>query len=137
MSIYHEFTPDQQVRFIIDALEDVKGLDIQVFDTTGLSNLFDRLVIASGTSNRHTKSMIRSAVNAVREQQIDIIALEGEETGEWVLLDIGDVVLHCMIGPIRDYYNLEGIWGSKPLEVELLPLSKTKPQETGFIDLGV
>lgn len=110
-------------RLVIDALEDVKAQDIKVFNTTDLTGMFDRVVIASGTSNRQTRALASSVVNAAREHKLPIVAYEGEDTGEWVLVDLGDVVVHCMQPEIRRYYNLEEIWGGKPVRVRLLPQS--------------
>ena len=118
-------------RLVIDALEDVKAQDIRVFNTSHLTSLFDRVVIASGTSNRQTRALASSVVNAARAHKIPIIALEGEESGEWVLVDIGDVVIHCMQPAIRQYYNLEAVWGDKPVRVRLLDQSKG-PAMQGF-----
>lgn len=114
-------------RLVIDALEDAKAQDIKVFDTTGLTGLFDRVIIASGTSNRQTRSLARSVYDAAREQKVDVLSVEGEDTGEWVVLDLADIVIHCMQPAIRQYYNLEAIWGEKPVEVELLPQSRLVP----------
>jgi ribosome-associated protein len=105
-------------RLIVDALEDVKGQDIKVFNTAGLTGLFDRIVIASGTSNRQTKALAASVRDKVKEGGGHIIGVEGEETGEWVLVDLGDAVVHIMQPPIRSYYNLEEIWGAKPVNLK-------------------
>ncbi len=120
-------------RLVINALEDVKAQDIRVFNTSHLTSLFDRVVIASGTSNRQTRALASSVVNAARAHKIPIIALEGEESGEWVLVDIGDIVIHCMQPAIRQYYNLEAVWGDKPVRVKLLDQSKG-PSMQGYID---
>ncbi len=114
-------------RLVIDALEDAKAQDIKVFDTTKLTSLFDRVIIASGTSNRQTRSLARSVYDAVREKKIEVLSLEGEDTGEWVVIDLGDIVVHCMQPAIRQYYNLEAIWGEKPVRVKLLPQSQLVP----------
>jgi ribosome-associated protein len=106
-------------RVVIDALEDVKAQDIKVFNTTGLTSLFDRVVIASGTSNRQTRALAASVRDRVRERGGAVISVEGEDTGEWVLVDLGDVVVHIMQPTIRAYYNLEEIWGGKPVRVKL------------------
>jgi len=111
-------------RLVINALEDVKAQDIRVFNTSHLTSLFDRVVIASGTSNRQTRALASSVVNAARAHKIPIIALEGQDSGEWVLVDIGDIVIHCMQPAIRQYYNLEAVWGDKPVRVRLLEQSK-------------
>lgn len=110
-------------RLVIDALEDVKAQDIKVFNTSHITSLFDRVVIASGTSNRQTRSLASSVIDAAREHNVPILAYEGEDTGEWVLVDLGDIVIHCMQPAIRQYYNLEEIWGGKPVRVKLLPQS--------------
>ena len=110
-------------RLVIDALEDVKAQDIKIFNTTHITGLFDRVVIASGTSNRQTRALASSVMDAARENNVHILAYEGEDTGEWVLVDLGDIVVHCMQPAIRQYYNLEEIWGGKPVKVKLLPQS--------------
>jgi ribosome-associated protein len=110
-------------RLVIDALEDVKAQDIKVFNTTDITGMFDRVVIATGTSNRQTRALASSVANAARSNKIPVVALEGEDTGEWVLVDLGDIVVHCMQPQIRQYYNLEEIWGGKPVKVKLLPQS--------------
>ncbi|HMS78410.1 MAG TPA: ribosome silencing factor [Burkholderiaceae bacterium] len=106
-------------RVVVDALEDVKAQDIKVFNTTELTSLFDRVVIASGTSNRQTRALAASVRDKVKERGGDVISVEGEDTGEWVLVDLGDVVVHIMQPQIRSYYNLEEIWGGKPVRVRL------------------
>ena len=116
----------QQQRLVIDALEDVKAQDIKVFNTSHMTGLFDRVVIASGASNRQTRSLASSVAQKARENGLSIIAYEGEESGEWVLVDLGDIVVHCMQPSIRQYYNLEEIWGGKPVRIKLLPQS-TRP----------
>src|SRR5690606_4294684 len=110
-------------RLVIDALEDVKAQDIKIFNTTHITGLFDRVVIATGTSNRQTRSLASSVADSAKEHKIPIVAYEGEDTGEWVLIDLGDIVVHCMTPAIRDYYNLEEIWGGRPVNMKLLPQS--------------
>jgi|GEM_PF-164903 len=106
-------------RAIVDGLEDVKALDIKVFDTTHLTELFDRVVIASGNSNRQTKALAASVRDTVKDAGGHIVAVEGLETGEWVLVDCGDAVVHILQPQLRQYYNLEEIWGDKPVRVKL------------------
>jgi ribosome-associated protein len=106
-------------RVVVDALEDVKAQDIKVYNTTELTSLFDRVVIASGTSNRQTRALAASVRDKVKERGGDVISVEGEDTGEWVLVDLGDVVVHIMQPNIRAYYNLEEIWGGKRVRVKL------------------
>ncbi|WER46817.1 ribosome silencing factor [Cupriavidus sp. WKF15] len=106
-------------RAIVDGLEDVKAQDIKVYDTTHLTELFDRVVIASGTSNRQTKALAASVRDTVKEAGGHIVAVEGLETGEWVLVDCGDAVVHILQPQLRLYYNLEEIWGDKPVRMKL------------------
>ncbi|NTX31276.1 ribosome silencing factor [Burkholderia pyrrocinia] len=106
-------------RVIVDALEDVKAQDIKVFNTSHLTELFDRVVVASGTSNRQTKALASSVRDKVKEAGGDIVSSEGEETGEWVLVDCGDAVVHILQPALRQYYNLEEIWGDKPVRMKL------------------
>lgn len=113
---------------VIDALEDIKAQDIRVFDTTQLTSLFDRLAIASGTSNRQTKALAASVRDKVKENGGTILSMEGEETGEWVLVDLGDMVVHIMQPAIRDYYRLEEIWGEKEVK---LGAAKRTSKRTG------
>lgn len=106
-------------RLVIDGLEDVKGQDIKVYNTTELTSLFDRVVIVSGTSNRQTRALAASVRDKVKENGGDVLSVEGEDTGEWVLVDLGDIVVHIMQPNVRTYYNLEEIWGGKPVRVKL------------------
>ena len=102
---------------VVDALEDIKGQDIQVFDTVHLTSLFDRIAVVSGTSNRQTKALAASVRDKVKEAGGDVIGMEGEDTGEWVLVDLGDMIVHIMQPAIRQYYRLEEIWGDKPVKL--------------------
>jgi ribosome-associated protein len=102
---------------VVDALEDVKGQDIMMFDTTHLTSLFDRIAVVSGTSNRQTKALAASVRDKVKSNGGDVIGLEGEDTGEWVLVDLGDMIVHIMQPAIRQYYRLEEIWGEKPVKL--------------------
>ena len=102
---------------VVDALEDVKGQEIMLFDTTGLTSLFDRIAVVSGTSNRQTKALAASVRDKVKSAGGDVIGMEGEDTGEWVLVDLGDMIVHIMQPAIRQYYRLEEIWGEKPVKL--------------------
>jgi ribosome-associated protein len=106
-------------RAIIDGLEDVKAQDIQVFDTEHLSSLFERVIVASGTSNRQTKALASSVRDAVRMAGFPKPRIEGEENGEWIIVDCGACVAHVMQPAIRQYYHLEEIWGEKPVRLKL------------------
>ena len=105
-------------RAIVDGLEDVKGQEIVVFDTEALSPLFERVIVASGTSNRQTRALAASVRDAVREAGFDKPRIEGEENGEWIIVDCGAAVVHVMQPVIRQYYRLEEIWGQKPVRLK-------------------
>ena len=106
-------------RTIVDALEDVKAQDIQVFDTEDLSALFERVMVASGTSNRQTKALAASVRDKVREAGFPKPRIEGEDNGEWIIVDCGSAVVHIMQPTIRSYYNLEELWGDKPVRLKI------------------
>ena len=106
-------------RAIVDGLEDVKAVDIVVFDTEGLSALFERVIIASGTSNRQTKALAASVRDAVRDAGFAKPRMEGESNGEWIIVDCGRAVVHIMQPAIRQYYHLEELWGEKPIRLKL------------------
>ncbi len=119
-------------RAIVDGLEDVKAQDIQVFNTELLSPLFERVIVASGTSNRQTKALAASVRDAVREAGFEKPRTEGEENGEWIIVDCGAAVVHVMQPSIRQYYRLEEIWGDKPVRIKHAAKAKfAQPSETG------
>jgi ribosome-associated protein len=105
-------------RAIVDGLEDVKAQDIAVFNTEHLSPLFERVIVASGTSNRQTKALASSVRDAVRDAGFPKPRIEGEENGEWIIVDCGAAVAHIMQPAIRQYYHLEEIWGDKPVRLK-------------------
>jgi ribosome-associated protein len=117
-------------RAIVDALEDVKAQEIQVFDTEHLSSLFERVIIASGTSNRQTKALASSVRNKVRDAGFGKPRMEGEDNGEWIIVDCGQAVVHIMQPTIRTYYNLEEIWGGTPVR---LKFGAPKPAATAEV----
>lgn len=106
-------------RVIVDGLEDVKAQNIVVFNTEHLSSLFERVIIASGTSNRQTKSLASSVREAVKKAGFPVPRVEGEANGEWIIVDCGAAVAHVMQPAIRDYYHLEEIWGDKPVKMKI------------------
>jgi ribosome-associated protein len=97
----------------------VKAQEIVVFDTEAMSALFERVIIASGTSNRQTKALAASVRDKVREAGYPKPRIEGEDNGEWIIVDCGSAVAHIMQPTIRSYYNLEEIWGDKPVRLKL------------------
>ena len=94
----------------VTALEDIKARDITVLDVRKLTSLYDTLIVASAESNRQVKALARHVRDKLKEAGADIIGVEGEETGEWVLVDAGDIVVHVMQPTVRAYYNLEELW---------------------------
>ena len=103
----------QLEKIVVAALEDMKGNDIEVIKTTKLTPLFERIVIVCGDSNRHVRSLARNVEDKVREAGGEVLSTEGEDGGEWVLVDLGEIVVHAMQPAIRSYYNLEELWGGK------------------------
>ncbi len=106
------------LKAIVDGLEDVKAQNLMVFDTEHLSSLFERVIVASGTSNRQTKALAMSVREAVSEAGFPKPRTEGEENGEWIIVDCGAAVVHIMQPAIRQYYHLEDIWGEKPMRLK-------------------
>jgi ribosome-associated protein len=113
-----EFSIERLQFLIVDALEDMKGQSISVFNTEGLSDLFDRVVIVSGTSNRQTRALANNVVEKVKAYGGSIYGLEGEDTGEWVLVDCGDIIVHILQPAMRAHFRLEGIWGASEISLE-------------------
>ena len=120
-------------RAIVDGLEDVKAQDIQVFNTEHLSPLFERVIVASGTSNRQTKALAASVRDAVKEAGFSKPRIEGEDNGEWIIVDCGPAVAHIMQPAIRQYYRLEELWGDTPVR---LKLGAAKPQSSAATELA-
>lgn len=109
---------NQLVATAIEALEDVKARDIKIFNTEKLTDQFERVIIASGSSNRQTRALAYAVSSAVKESGGEVLGIEGGDTGEWVLVDLGTVVVHVLQPNVRDYYNLEEIWGGKEVFIE-------------------
>ena len=108
---------EELLSVIVNALEDVKGQDIRVFDTADKTSAFSRTVVCSGTSNRQTRALASSVARAVKTAGGVVNGIEGADTGEWVLVDCGEVTVHCMQPAMRVYYNLEELWGPHTLEI--------------------
>jgi ribosome-associated protein len=109
---------------IVNGLEDVKAQNIVVFNTEHLSAMFERVIVASGTSNRQTKALAASARDAVKAAGFTVLRSEGEDNGEWIIVDCGAAVVHIMQPMIRQYYALEEIWGEKPVRLKMNSVSK-------------
>ncbi|MFM8346303.1 MAG: ribosome silencing factor, partial [Betaproteobacteria bacterium] len=117
-------------RAIVDGLEDVKAQNIRVFNTEHLSPLFERVIVASGTSNRQTKALAASVRDAVKAAGYAVLRTEGEDNGEWIIVDCGAAVAHIMQPTIREYYHLEEIWGDKPVALKQAA-AKRLPRASG------
>jgi len=113
-------------RVVLEALEDIKGRDIVVFNTARMPSMFERVVIASGDSTRQVKALADRVQEKVRENGARVYGVEGEASGEWVLVDLGDVVVHIMHPTVRDFYNLEEVWGGKTVRFQ-----RKKPERRG------
>jgi len=127
---------------VVAALEDIKGRDIEVINTAKLSSMFERIVIASADSTRQVKALARHVQDKVIEAGGAVLSVEGEENGEWVLLDLGSIVVHVMQPGVRSYYNLEELWRT-PLKKKGLPPSSAakdglaQPSASGGAEQGL
>ena len=101
---------EQFTQFVVAALDDLKAVNTVTLDVSGLTDMMDYLVIASGTSNRHVKSLASHVAAEAKQQGVRPLGMEGEDAGEWVLVDFGDVVVHIMLPATRDFYDLERLW---------------------------
>ena len=113
-------------RAVVEALEDVKGRDIIVYNTARMPSMFERVVIASGDSTRQVKALADRVQERVRALGSRVYGVEGEAGGEWVLVDLGDVVVHIMHPAVRDFYNLEEVWGGKQVRLKKKVPAKKK-----------
>ncbi|WP_034589013.1 MULTISPECIES: ribosome silencing factor [Acinetobacter] len=112
----HSETVQNCLQVVQNALEDVKAKDIVVLDVSGMSNVADAMVIASGTSTRHIKSLADNVAEEARKAGFRPLGIEGERDAEWILLDLGFVVVHCMLPTARKFYDLESLWSSAPAD---------------------
>ena len=115
-------------RAVVEALEDVKGRDIVVFNVAAQTAYFERVVIASGDSNRQVNALATSVQDKLKAMGAKIVGVEGRRNGEWVLVDLGDIVVHVMHPAVRSHYNLEELWGGKEVRPKLKPRPKPKPK---------
>ncbi len=108
-------TTEEKTQAVVAALEDIKATDITVLDTSKLSPLFERMIIASANSPRQTRALADNVAKQLKLRGEEVLGTEGEESGEWVLVDLGEVVVHIMQPAVRAYYNLEELWNMKHL----------------------
>ena len=113
-------------RAVVDALEDIKGRDIAVFDCSKHSTIFERVIIASGDSNRHVHALADNVCEKLKAAGATVQGVEGGPDADWVLVDLGDIVVHVMHPTVRAYYNLEELWGEKPVR---LKRAEAKPKK--------
>jgi len=111
-------TPEALRNLIVDALEDRKGRDVVTMNVTAISDVTDYMIVASGTSNRHVKALVDNVVEAATSAGVKPLGVEGRETNEWVLVDVGDALVHVMQSETRDFYDLERLWMELPAEGE-------------------
>jgi ribosome-associated protein len=103
---------EQMKLAVIDALEDIKGYDITVMDVRKLTSMASYMIVANASSTRQTKAMANNVREKLKELGVDVRGTEGEREGEWVLVDLGDIIVHIMLPATRAYYNLEQLWGA-------------------------
>jgi len=108
-------TVDELTQLAFDALDDLKAVDVRVLDVREKTNVTDVMVIATGTSARHVKSLADNVIIKAKQGGETPIGIEGEDTGEWVLVDLGNVVVHILQAEIRDFYQLEKLWETEPV----------------------
>jgi ribosome-associated protein len=117
-------------KIAVNALEDIKAKDIEIIDTRKLTSLFDKIIIASGDSNRQTKALARNVHDKIKEAGGDVLGMEGEDVGEWVLVDLGDIVVHIMQPNVRSHYDLASLWKTTPKRAAAAAEKKAvEPQE--------
>jgi ribosome-associated protein len=112
-------------RAVVDALEDIKGHDVVVFNTTDMASIFERVIIASGDSNRQVKALADNVAKRLKTLGERVYGVEGGASAEWVLVDLGDVVVHIMHPAVRSYYNLEELWGDRPVRMKSHAVPRT------------
>jgi len=105
-----EHTIDELQELVIEAMEDLKAIDIKHINVEGVAGFTDRMVFACGTSTRHVKSIANSVQNAAKKAGITPLGMEGEDVGDWILIDLGDVIVHIMIPDTREFYDIERLW---------------------------
>ncbi|SEP07925.1 ribosome silencing factor [Nitrosovibrio sp. Nv6] len=119
------------VKTIVAALEEIKARDVEVLDVRKITTLFDRMIIASGESNRQTRAIANNVAEKVKAAGGAVYGIEGEQTGEWILVDLGDVLVHVMQTAVRAHYNLEELWAEAKNIKRTTPVAVTAKTDTG------
>lgn len=109
----NELSHDELKQLVIKALEDLKALKINEINVEGIASFTDSMIFASGTSNRHVKSISQSVLDSAKKANATVLGLEGEDIGEWVLIDLGDIVVHIMLPDTREFYDIERLWSDE------------------------
>jgi len=110
-------TPDRLSKFVLAALEDLKAVDIRILDVKRLTSITDIMIVASGTSDRHVRSIADKIIEAVKARKVRPLGVEGQLQGDWILIDLGDIIIHVMRPATREYYQLEKLWSVKARRV--------------------
>lgn len=105
-------------QLVVDALDDIKGQDIVTLDVRQQTDIADHMVVASGSTDRQVKALVDNVLAKAKEQAVSVLGVEGQETNEWVLIDLADVIVHVMLPRIRDFYELERLWSMSPGKTE-------------------
>lgn len=113
---------EQLKAFVVDSLENSKAKNIEVLDVRQLTNITDYMIVCTGTSNRHTRAIANNLSVATKAQGVAPLSIEGDETGEWILVDLIDIVVHVMLQETRDFYSLEKLWTAS---VEKMPKKRS------------
>ncbi|MEY3202192.1 MAG: ribosome silencing factor [Pseudomonadota bacterium] len=116
---------------VVDALEDIKARDIEIIDTAKLTSMFERMVIASADSTRQTRALANNVLEKVKEAGGSVLSIEGQDSGEWVLVDLGSMVVHIMQPAVRSYYNLEELWQATPAARKAASAAAGSPRSRG------
>lgn len=128
----HDLVPQNLDEIIINALESVKGLDITSLDVTGLTDVMDTMVVVTGNTNRQVRALANAVTEDCKKAGFSSLGVEGDDVGEWVLVDMGDTVVHIMLPATRVFYDLEKLWSMRPADM----LSSDSDQDQGIDTAG-